>query len=418
MPIRCWCAPAAAWPARRWRRAPACRPRSRTRRSSRRWTTIASSIASSTRTAPRSRRRSSSRCPPTTACCRSATRGCSALADRCRTAGALLIFDEVISGFRIGKTGMAGLLGIRPDLVTYGKVIGGGFPVGAYAGRKALMDRVAPAGKRLSGRHAERESDRHARRSRVAAKGRGRRTAGRCSTRATRRSAPSSSRGFAALRPPARRGAPGIDLLDHAARRRRRCGVRIGFRRATPNGSRDSSTPPSRAASICRRRPYEVGFVSLAHDDDDAGHRGLGARRRRARGGHGVNAERRSTWQYAAAVAWMVFTVALASWWLIFGLSQARHLGALEGPDARAGQPRHAHARARRRDAGRHAGRRRRRAARRDPPRAAAAPRPARVLHGLHARSQDLADVAAPAGRGACARICRRRPAIRTCSAC
>jgi glutamate-1-semialdehyde 2,1-aminomutase len=68
------------------------------------------------------------------------------LADRCRGAGALLIFDEVISGFRIGKTGMAGLLGIHPDLVTFGKVIGGGFPVGAYAGRAALMDWVAPAG--------------------------------------------------------------------------------------------------------------------------------------------------------------------------------------------------------------------------------------------------------------------------------
>ena len=68
------------------------------------------------------------------------------LADRCRTAGALLIFDEVISGFRIGKTGMAGRLGIRPDLVTFGKVIGGGFPVGAYAGREALMEWVAPAG--------------------------------------------------------------------------------------------------------------------------------------------------------------------------------------------------------------------------------------------------------------------------------
>ena len=69
------------------------------------------------------------------------------LADRCRRAGALLIFDEVISGFRVAKTGMAGLVGIRPDLVTYGKVIGGGFPVGAYAGRKDLMDWVAPAGK-------------------------------------------------------------------------------------------------------------------------------------------------------------------------------------------------------------------------------------------------------------------------------
>src|SRR5687768_16995352 len=43
---------------------------------------------------------------------------------------------------------------------------------------------------------------------------------------------------------------------------------------------------------------------------------------------------KRTTWQYAAAAVWIVFTVALAVWWLIFGLSQARHLGALEGPDA------------------------------------------------------------------------------------
>ena len=69
------------------------------------------------------------------------------LADRCKRSGALLIFDEVISGFRLGKTGMAGRLGLRPDLITFGKVIGGGFPVGAYAGRKVLMEQVAPAGK-------------------------------------------------------------------------------------------------------------------------------------------------------------------------------------------------------------------------------------------------------------------------------
>ena len=69
------------------------------------------------------------------------------LAERCRAAGALLIFDEVISGFRIGKRGMAGVLGITPDLVTFGKVIGAGFPVGAYAGRADLMDQVAPSGR-------------------------------------------------------------------------------------------------------------------------------------------------------------------------------------------------------------------------------------------------------------------------------
>lgn len=69
-----------------------------------------------------------------------------ALARLARAHGALLIFDEVISGFRVGFQGYAGLSGIRPDLVTYGKVIGGGFPVGAYGGRRELMELVAPAG--------------------------------------------------------------------------------------------------------------------------------------------------------------------------------------------------------------------------------------------------------------------------------
>ena len=63
-----------------------------------------------------------------------------------RRHGALVIFDEVISGFRVALGGMAQLLNIQPDLVTYGKVIGGGFPVGAYGGRRALMELVAPQG--------------------------------------------------------------------------------------------------------------------------------------------------------------------------------------------------------------------------------------------------------------------------------
>lgn len=64
----------------------------------------------------------------------------------CRTHGALLIFDEVISGFRVALGGMAELTGIRPDLVCYGKIIGGGFPVGCYGGRAGLLDQVAPVG--------------------------------------------------------------------------------------------------------------------------------------------------------------------------------------------------------------------------------------------------------------------------------
>lgn len=60
--------------------------------------------------------------------------------------GSLLIFDEVISGFRVKFGGMAELTGITPDIVTYGKIIGGGFPVGALAAKNEIMDHLAPIG--------------------------------------------------------------------------------------------------------------------------------------------------------------------------------------------------------------------------------------------------------------------------------
>ena len=60
--------------------------------------------------------------------------------------GSLLIFDEVITGFRVGPNGAQGLYGVTPDITTLGKVIGGGLPVGAYGGRKDVMAMVAPLG--------------------------------------------------------------------------------------------------------------------------------------------------------------------------------------------------------------------------------------------------------------------------------
>ncbi|HEY5101647.1 MAG TPA: glutamate-1-semialdehyde 2,1-aminomutase [Steroidobacteraceae bacterium] len=60
--------------------------------------------------------------------------------------GALLIFDEVISGFRLARGGVAELTGIIPDMATFGKVIGGGMPVGAFGGRRAVMSHLAPDG--------------------------------------------------------------------------------------------------------------------------------------------------------------------------------------------------------------------------------------------------------------------------------
>ena len=64
----------------------------------------------------------------------------------CREHGALLIVDEVMTGFRVAPGGACGLYGLAPDLVTFGKVIGGGLPVGAFGGRAEVMDRIAPAG--------------------------------------------------------------------------------------------------------------------------------------------------------------------------------------------------------------------------------------------------------------------------------
>ena len=64
----------------------------------------------------------------------------------CRAHGALLIVDEVMTGFRVAPGGACGLYGLAPDLVTFGKVIGGGLPVGAFGGRAEVMDRIAPAG--------------------------------------------------------------------------------------------------------------------------------------------------------------------------------------------------------------------------------------------------------------------------------
>lgn len=65
----------------------------------------------------------------------------------CDEFGALLIFDEVITGFRLAFGGAAQYFGVNPDLVTYGKIIGAGMPVGAYGGRREIMEMVSPVGK-------------------------------------------------------------------------------------------------------------------------------------------------------------------------------------------------------------------------------------------------------------------------------
>jgi glutamate-1-semialdehyde 2,1-aminomutase len=68
------------------------------------------------------------------------------LRDACDRSGALLIFDEVITGFRLGLGGAQGRFGVRPDLTCFGKVIGGGLPIGAFGGRVDVMGALAPLG--------------------------------------------------------------------------------------------------------------------------------------------------------------------------------------------------------------------------------------------------------------------------------
>jgi glutamate-1-semialdehyde 2,1-aminomutase len=68
------------------------------------------------------------------------------LREVCDQYGTVLIFDEVMTGFRVGLGGVQGLYGIRPDLTTLGKVIGGGMPVGAFGGKREIMEKIAPLG--------------------------------------------------------------------------------------------------------------------------------------------------------------------------------------------------------------------------------------------------------------------------------
>jgi glutamate-1-semialdehyde 2,1-aminomutase len=69
-----------------------------------------------------------------------------ALRESCTRCGSVLIFDEVMTGFRVALGGAQALYGIRPDLTTLGKVIGGGLPVGAFGGRRDIMEKIAPLG--------------------------------------------------------------------------------------------------------------------------------------------------------------------------------------------------------------------------------------------------------------------------------
>jgi glutamate-1-semialdehyde 2,1-aminomutase len=68
------------------------------------------------------------------------------LRDICDKENIVLIFDEVMTGFRVSQQGAIGLLGVKPDMITFGKIIGGGMPVGAFGGKREIMEKVSPSG--------------------------------------------------------------------------------------------------------------------------------------------------------------------------------------------------------------------------------------------------------------------------------
>ena len=115
----------------------------------------------------------------------------------CDACGALLVFDEVITGFRVARGGAQERYGVTPDLTILGKIVGGGLPAAAFGGRADLMERLAPGRRRLPGGHALGQPARRRRRAPPC-----------CAACATRRSTRSSSAAARGSRPASSRSAP------------------------------------------------------------------------------------------------------------------------------------------------------------------------------------------------------------------
>ena len=185
------------------------------------------------------------------------------LRDLCTRHGALLIFDEVMTGFRVALGGAQAHYGITPDLTTFGKVIGGGMPVGAYGGRRELLSQIAPAGPiyqagTLSGNPG----------------GDGRRPGDAGTDPGAGFPRRPGGRGECALRWPGSRRARSRRAVLHHPRRRHvrhvlhrpvrghlRAGGGLRHRRVQPFLPRDAGTRRVMAPSA-----FEAGFMSSAHD--------------------------------------------------------------------------------------------------------------------------------------------------------
>ena len=190
------------------------------------------------------------------------------LRELCDAHGTLLIFDEVITGFRVAPGGAQALFGVRPDLTCLGKIIGGGLPVGAYGGRADLMELVSPAGPGLSGGHAVGQSARDDRRALVP------RTARR------RRSIVSSARARGSASPPASPTPRATPACRCRSTRSARCSRRSSPTARVRDFQSATSADTDRVRRVLPRRCWRAGiypppsqfeawFLSAAHTASD-----------------------------------------------------------------------------------------------------------------------------------------------------
>ena len=216
--------------------------------------------------------------------------------------GALLIFDEVMTGFRIAPGGAASASASTPDLTTLGKVIGGGLPVAAYGGRRDLMEQVAPQRTGVPGGHALRAIRSRWRR----ASRRSRALTPRGARRRSRSARARSSRGCAA----SPRGA--------ACRSPPTPPARCSASSSAPSRCAPSPTRSTADVALFRRffhaalargvylapSPFEAGFISAAHGDAEIALDARAAGRRARRGAwRSTGARAHAAWRACVAMA-------------------------------------------------------------------------------------------------------------------
>ena len=183
-----------------------------------------------------------------------------ALRALCDASGALLVFDEVITGFRVARGGAQERFGVTPDLTILGKIVGGGLPLAAFGGRADVMDAARAGRRRLPGGHALREPARDRGRALGAAAaarpGRLRRARARAA-----RGSRTGSRRSAACSASARCSRSSADGAGAQLRATRSA--------ATPSATARSSATCSSAAIYVAPSQFEAMFLSLAHGDDE-----------------------------------------------------------------------------------------------------------------------------------------------------